>query len=92
MGFRIRAGDRKSRSPDFDIAGEAAEGTKWVRRAGIGSPKGQRSEEVFSTTDPALSPAEVVELFVRRWALDTTSQEAESSWGWRRCGTGVKPR
>lgn len=67
------------------------EGLKWIRwvvvrdpaRQGVAvaSPEGGRRDEVFFTTDPALTLAEIVEAFVRRWSLETTFQEARRHLG-----------
>ena len=40
-----------------------------------------RRDEVFFSTDPVLTPAEIVEAFVRRWSLETTFQEARRHLG-----------
>lgn len=60
---------------------KGAEGLKWIRWVVVRDPEGGRRDEVFFTTDPALSPAQIVEAFVRRWSLETTFQEARRHLG-----------
>ena len=50
-------------------------------RARLGRERLLRRDEVFFTTDRALSPAQIVEAFVRRWSLETTFQEAREHLG-----------
>jgi len=60
---------------------KGGEGLKWIRWVVVRDPEGGRRDEVFFTTDPALSPAQIVEAFVRRWSLETTFQEARRHLG-----------
>ena len=60
---------------------KAGQGAKWIRWVVVRLPQGERRDEVFFTTDPALSPAQIVEAFVRRWSLETTFQEAREHLG-----------
>jgi len=60
---------------------KGGEGAKWIRWVVVRHPDGGRRDEVFFTTDPALSPAQIVEAFVRRWSLETTFQEARRHLG-----------
>jgi hypothetical protein len=59
----------------------AGEGVKWIRWVVVRHPEGERRDEVFFTTDPAVTPAQIVEAFVRRWSLETTFQEAREHLG-----------
>ncbi|MCK4374935.1 MAG: transposase [Candidatus Brocadiae bacterium] len=60
---------------------KAAEGVKWIRWVVARDSEGQRRDEVFFTTDPVLTPAQIVEAFVLRWSLETTFQEAREHLG-----------
>ena len=52
-----------------------------VRWVVVRDPEGRHGDEVFFTTDVALRPRDIVELFVRRWALETTFQETRRHLG-----------
>jgi hypothetical protein len=52
-----------------------------VRWVVVRDPKGTRPDEVFFTTELGLRPREIVEVFVRRWGLETTFQEARRHLG-----------
>jgi hypothetical protein len=52
-----------------------------VRWVVVRDPQGTRADEVFFTTEVALGPCDLVELFVRRWGLETTFQEARRHLG-----------
>jgi len=54
---------------------------KWVRWVVVRDPEGKHRDEVFFTTDMTLTPTEVVEVFVCRWSLETTFQEARAHLG-----------
>ena len=56
-------------------------GGKHVRWVLVRDPKGSRRDEVFFTTDVALSPRHIVESYVRRWCLETAFQEARAHLG-----------
>lgn len=58
--------------------GSRATAVRWVV---VGDPEGKRADEVFFTTDVAMSPQQIVETFVRRWGLETTFQEARRHLG-----------
>ena len=60
---------------------KASTGVKWVRWVVVRDPEGQRRDEVFFSTDPELSPVRIVEIFVQRWSLETTMQEARVHLG-----------
>ena len=60
---------------------KAGEGVKWIRWVVARDSESERREEVFFTTDPVLTPAQIVEAFVRRWSLETTFQEAREHLG-----------
>jgi len=51
---------------------------RWVL---VRDPDGRRADEVFFTTDLALTPRAIIETFVRRWSIETTFQEARSLLG-----------
>ena len=59
----------------------AGQGVKWVRWVVVRDPEGKRSDAVFFTTDETLSPAHIVEAFIRRWSLETTFQESRELLG-----------
>ena len=56
-------------------------GAKWVRWVVVRDPDGKRRDEVFFTTEMELAHKEIVEVFVRRWSIETTFQEARSLLG-----------
>ena len=58
--------------------GSAATEVRWVLAR---DPKGEKKDEVFFSTDTSLTPQEIVEAFVRRWAMETTFQEARDLLG-----------
>jgi hypothetical protein len=60
---------------------KAGEGAKWIRWVVVRDGEGARRNEVFFTTDRALSPRQIVEAFVRRWSLETTFQQAREHLG-----------
>ena len=51
---------------------------RWVL---VRDPEGKREDEVFFTTDLGLSQKQIIELYVRRWSLETTFQEAREYLG-----------
>lgn len=62
----------------------------WYKRGSCPTPvrwvvvrdlQGKRPDEVFFTTDVDLRPRDIVELFVRRWAVETTFQETRRHLG-----------
>jgi hypothetical protein len=71
--------------------GCSATSVRWVV---VRDPEGKYKDEVFFTTDLTLTPAQIVEAFVRRWSLETTFQEARGLLGLEtlrnRCGTAVR--
>jgi hypothetical protein len=60
---------------------KAGEGAKWIRWVVVRQAEGEGRDEIFFTTDPALTPAQIVEVFVCRWSLETTFQEAREHLG-----------
>jgi len=56
-------------------------GAKEVRWVVVRDPEGRRRDEVFFTTATEMAPKEIVEVFVRRWSIETTFQEARSLLG-----------
>ena len=56
-------------------------GAKQVRWVVVRDPEGKRRDEVFFTTEMELALKEIVEVFVRRWSIETTFQEARSLLG-----------
>ena len=58
--------------------GSQATPVRWVV---VRDPEGRRADEVFFTTEVALTPQQIVETFVRRWGLETTFQEARRHLG-----------
>jgi hypothetical protein len=52
-----------------------------VRWVVVRDPQGKRGDQVFFTTDVDLRPRDIVEIFVRRWALETTFQETRRHLG-----------
>ena len=58
--------------------GCAATPVRWVV---VRDPKGQHGDEAFFTTDGVMSPKAIIESFVRRWAIETTFQEARAYLG-----------
>lgn len=52
-----------------------------VRWVVVRDPEGERRDEVFFTTEVAMSPCALVETFVRRWGLETTFQETRRHLG-----------
>ena len=58
--------------------GQGAKPIVWVL---VRDPEGKRDDEVFFTTDTRLSPKKIVELYVLRWPLETTFQEAREHLG-----------
>jgi hypothetical protein len=58
--------------------GSKATKVKWVV---VRDPDGIKSDEVFFSTDTTLKPRRIVEMFVSRWALETTFQEVRRHLG-----------
>ena len=52
-----------------------------VRWVVVRDPRGKRPDEVFFTTEVSLRPRDIVEVFVRRWGLETTFQETRRHLG-----------
>jgi len=59
-------------------SGTGGKPLRWVL---VRDPKGSRRDEVFFTTDPGLSPRQIVQSYVRRWSLETAFQEARAHLG-----------
>lgn len=51
---------------------------RWVL---VRDPKGEKEDEVFFTTDLGMSLKQIIELYVRRWSLETTFQETREYLG-----------
>ena len=66
---------------DASLWYKAGEGAKRIRWVVVRLSGEELRDEVFFTTAPALSPARVVEAFVRRWPLETAFQEAREHLG-----------
>jgi hypothetical protein len=58
-----------------------SQGATWVRWVVVRDPNGKRNDEIFFTTDRTLSPAEIVECYVRRWSIEVTFEEARRHLG-----------
>jgi len=58
--------------------GNLAKKIYWVL---VRDPEGQRDDAVLMTTDERLSPTQIIEAFVRRWALEVTFEEARRELG-----------
>ena len=58
-----------------------SQGATWVRWVIVRDPDGKRNEEIFFTTDRSLSPAGIVECYVRRWSIEVTFEEARRHLG-----------
>lgn len=52
-----------------------------VRWVVVRDPEGKRPDEAFFTTEVDLLPRDIVEVFVRRWGLETTFQETRRHLG-----------
>jgi hypothetical protein len=52
-----------------------------VRRVFVRDKSGTHRDEYFYTTDPALTPAEVIEHYARRWNIETTFAEMRAYLG-----------
>lgn len=60
---------------------KSGQGPKRVRWVAVHHPDGDHRDEIFFTTDSELPPALIVEIYVRRWSLETTFQEARDLLG-----------
>lgn len=58
--------------------GNMAKRIRWVVAR---DPDGKRRDEVFFTTDLTLTAPSIVQIFVRRWSLETTFQEMRRELG-----------
>ena len=58
-----------------------SQGATWVRWVVVRDPDGKRDDEIFFTTDRTLSPAGIVECYVRRWSIEVTFEEARRHLG-----------
>jgi len=67
-------------SPDghWYKAGQGLVPLRWVF---VSDQSGTHRDEYFFTTDPALRPAEVIDLYCGRWNVETTFQECRSCLG-----------
>jgi hypothetical protein len=53
----------------------------WVRWVMVRDPQGKAKDEIFFTTDRKLSPAGIVEAYVRRWSIETAFEESRRHLG-----------
>jgi len=60
---------------------KSGQGAKPIRWVSVHHPDGDHREEIFFTTDLDLDPGQIVEIYVRRWSLETTFQEARDQLG-----------
>lgn len=60
---------------------KSGQGAKWVRWVVVRDPEGERRDEIFFTTDRRLGVERIVEIYVGRWSLETTFQEAREHLG-----------
>jgi hypothetical protein len=58
-----------------------SQGATWVRWVIVRDPLGRRNDEIFFTTDKSLSPAAIVECYVRRWNIEVTFEETRRHLG-----------
>jgi len=58
--------------------GNLAKKIYWVL---VRDPEGKRGDAVLMTTDESLSSTQIIEAFVRRWALEVTFEEARRELG-----------
>jgi hypothetical protein len=58
-----------------------SQGATWVRWVIVRDPDGKRKDEIFFTTDRSLSPAGIVECYVRRWSIEVTFEESRRHLG-----------
>lgn len=58
-----------------------SQGATWVRWVAVRDPDKKRKDEIFFTTDRTLSPAGIVECYVRRWSIEVTFEEARRHLG-----------
>lgn len=58
-----------------------SQGATWVRWVVVRDPNGKRADEIFFTTDRTLSPAGIVECYVRRWSIEVTFEEVRRHLG-----------
>ena len=58
-----------------------SQGATWVRWVVVRDPNGKRKDEIFFTTDRTLSPAGIVECYVRRWSIEVTFEETRRHLG-----------
>ena len=58
-----------------------SQGATRVRWVIVRDPEGKRHDEIFFTTEKKLSPAEIVECYVRRWSIEVTFEEARRHLG-----------
>jgi len=56
-------------------------GLVWVRWAFVHDNSGTHRDEYFYTTDPTLTPVEVIEHYAQRWNIETTFAEMRSYLG-----------
>ncbi len=54
---------------------------KTIRWVLVRDPDGQREPQAFFSTDPDLEPDTIIALFVRRWQVEVTYQEARAHLG-----------
>jgi len=58
---------------------------RWVL---VVDPRGKMDPLPLMSTDPLMTPEQIIELYVDRWSLEVTSRKPESILGWRRNANG----
>ncbi len=54
---------------------------KSIRRVLVRDPDGEREPQAFFSTDPGIEPEKIISIFVRRWQIEVTFQEARAHLG-----------
>ena len=54
---------------------------KAIRWVLVRDPAGQQDPQAFFSTDPGMDPAEIIDIFVRRWQVEVTFQEVRTHLG-----------
>ena len=54
---------------------------KSIRWVLVRDPQGRREPQAFFSTDPEMDPARIIAVFVRRWQIEVTFQEARAHLG-----------
>jgi len=56
-------------------------GTRLLRIVVVRDPSRKRRDDCFFTTDPSMTPAEIVETIAKRWSLEVTFRDAKQTLG-----------